>query len=193
MAVVAIWGPYVWSVKRGSINTFHNYARKTAYKTEPVEDGRNKPGTHRAAPELTSVTFSVLLARDLGISPEKQITILRDACEAGEPYALIIGNKPQSQNRFLLKSVSEKNAVFGPLAQMHVVLADLELEEYRIEMAKPDASTESSGGGGGGGGGTTEEKETEPAGNEDETPEEPVHVPPVYTGAGGGGNYNQER
>jgi len=174
MGVVASWGSYSWSVAPDTIKTFYDYTRKTAYKTEKVEDGKNKPGTTRVAPELTEIKFSVILSMDLGVNPSAELNALRDACEGGEPQTLLFGNVPASKHRFLLKNVSEKDAAWGPDGQMLAVSADLDFEEYVKEKAKPPASTETAGGGGGSSG--TKKKASAPP---------PPTPPKVFVGGGG--------
>ena len=187
MGVVANWGPYTWSVAGGVIKTFNEYTRKTAYKTEQVEDDRNKPGTARIAPELIRITFSTLLSRDLGTNAQAELQALRAACEAGEPSALIFGGVPASNNGFLLKSVGEKDAVWGPGGQMLQAVADLEFEEYVKEKARPPVVTESpSSAKTSSGSKAPSTKKLADERSNTTAAEDPRLVPPVYKGGGGG-------
>lgn len=156
MGTIGTWGYRDFSVSPTLLLTFTDYQRKTAYRTESVENGSAKPGTARIAPELETISFNLLLARSLGVAPQAEADEWRKACEAGEIHPLYIGGVRRGPNLFLVQSVTESKSVFGRDGDLLSCSLAITMQEHVREMERKSESYQSydSGGGSGGGGGS---------------------------------------
>lgn len=155
MGMVGSWGKRTFKVSRKEIRTFTDFRRTTAYKTESVENGQDKPGTARIAPELETLSFNVLLMRGLGVSPKAEAGAWQKACAEGAVYPLYIGGVKQGKHRFLVQSVTQSETTYDARGKLLSCRLAITLQEYVLEMERQQESYESySGGSGGSGGGS---------------------------------------
>ena len=64
------------------------------------------------------------------IKPEDQILKLRQMCETGAVFPLVIGGKPVSQNYWRLDSMSVGETYYRPTSVLHQAKVSVKLTEY---------------------------------------------------------------
>lgn len=160
MPRIGSWGARVFAVTNKKMLTFDNYTRKVSYRTEDVENGNQKPGTARIAPELMTQNMQIRVSRFLGVNVRKEVAAWEKACETGAVYKLILGKRAVGSHKHLVKSIQLSSAHFDKKGEMIDCTLDVAFQEYVQEMERAtsgagDAASDGGGSGGSGGGGAT--------------------------------------
>ena len=89
-----------------------------------------KPSSEFLGPGLRTVSFDIILSSMFNIKPEDQILKLRQMCETGAVFPLVIGGKPVSQNYWRLDSMSVGETYYRPTGVLHQAKVSVKLTEY---------------------------------------------------------------
>lgn len=156
MGTIGTWGSRSFVVSASKMVTFQDMQRKTAYRTESVDNEKNKPGTARISPELETISFTIQLLRSLGVNPQAEADAWRNECAAGNYHPLYIGGVKQGGHNYLIQSVTASECTYDKKGTLLSCKLAVAMQEYVKEMERQKESYESydSGGGGGGGGGS---------------------------------------
>lgn len=99
-----------------------------------------KPSSEYLGPGLRTISFDILLSAMHGISPETQIRTLRQMCETGAVFPLVIGGKPVTQNYWRLDSMSVSDTHYGPMGKLQQATVNVKLTEYDDSNYAEEAS-----------------------------------------------------
>lgn len=149
MPTIGSWGTRLFWADPDSICTFDNFNYKISYKTEQVENGDEKPGTARIAPDLSAVNLQIHASISLGVDVPAEIDAWKTACEQGLINALIVGSRAVGDHQYMIKSMQVANAIFDSHGEIIDCTIDLAFEEYVQEMERKSTSGSSDSGGGG--------------------------------------------
>ncbi len=101
-----------FEVTQDKIYTFDDYTRDISLNIEDQEVDGSKPSTYIKGITLEQVSFNVKLIQSNSIDVKTEIDDWKNICEDGVPYMLFIGDKPVSNNKFLLTSVSLTDNIY---------------------------------------------------------------------------------
>ena len=79
---------------------------------------------------LESMSFSMQLARYMGVDPDKEAERLREYRDNGTPLLFMLNNKVVGENKWLIESISEEVERFGRDGEILSMNVELSLSEY---------------------------------------------------------------
>jgi len=97
---------------------------------EEQEVEGQKPSTYIKGSQLNEVNFTIPLIAQASINIENEIDRWIKIKEAATPYMLLLANKPVSQNKFLLVSVSVQETVFNVTGDYQRANIQLQFKEF---------------------------------------------------------------
>lgn len=106
------FGSKTFEVSQDRIYTFDDYTRDISLNVEDQEVDGSKPSTYIKGINLEPVSFNVKLMQSNSINVEAEIEDWKNICENKVPYMLFMGDKPVSNNKFLLTGVSLTDNVY---------------------------------------------------------------------------------
>lgn len=133
MATVGTMGDVVFSVSSSRIRTFDDYKRVGSVKVSAHEIIGKKSVLEFTGLEPETITFSIQLRADRGVTVQKELTKLRNMRDAGKVFPLIIGGKPVSDNHWMITSLSEGVTFWTHRGGMISANVDVSLQEYVID------------------------------------------------------------
>lgn len=136
MATVGSMGKVVFNVSSRRIFTFDNYSRSTASKVASHEIMGSKPKLEVIGNESDEITFDILIRKQQNVNPQKKYEELRQMCESGKVFPLILGGKPVSNNHWLLTNVGKSVNFFGKRGEVISMSVSVTLKEYPIEAVQ---------------------------------------------------------
>ena len=79
---------------------------------------------------LENMSFSMQLARYMGVDPDKEAERLREYRDNGTPLLFMLNNKVVGENKWLIESISEEVERFGRDGEILLMNVELSLSEY---------------------------------------------------------------
>jgi hypothetical protein len=112
----------------------HEIIGQQQTSTSTVNVTKYKPRTEYIGPNLKKVSFSIILNGNFGVKPREEMQKWVNLAENGEAEVLVIGGKPLSENRWVVKSVSEAWDIIFSRGELFSGKIDVTLEEYITEV-----------------------------------------------------------
>lgn len=139
MATVGSLGGITFNVSSRRVLTFDNYFRQGNIKSAEHEIIAEKSNMEFTGLDPEEITFDIQLFSQLNVTPEKKLEVLRNMRDTGKVVSFILGNRPISQNKWMITGLSEKPSYWKQRGKMHVVTVSVALKEYRVDA---NAATE---------------------------------------------------
>ena len=139
MATVGSLGGITFNVSSRRVLTFDNYSRQGNIKSAEHEIIAEKSNMEFTGLDPEEITFDIQLFSQLNVTPEKNLEVLRNMRDTGKVVSFILGNRPVSQNKWMITGLSEKPSYWKQRGKMHVVTVSVALKEYRVDA---NAATE---------------------------------------------------
>lgn len=98
------------------------------WATHDVLEG--KPRSQYIAPKARQYSFDIRLSNRFGVPARKTLRRLQEMAENGEAHYFVMGFSPLSQNRFVIKDISEEWDTVAHLGILYECNVSLTLEEY---------------------------------------------------------------
>ena len=89
-----------------------------------------KPVSQFKGPGLGKISFKLQLRADHNVSPSSQLRILRQMCDSGAVFPLVIGGRPVSQNYWRLDALSQDENFYSPTGKLIQTNVSVSLTEY---------------------------------------------------------------
>ncbi|KPU42153.1 hypothetical protein OXPF_39320 [Oxobacter pfennigii] len=112
------------------IYTFGDYQYNSNFQTEKQDAQGVKPSTYNKGPDLDNMSFKIVLDAELGINPRREWEEWRQIMHQGIPYPFILGNKPLSENKFLLINIGKSNVRIDNYGNILYMELNLQFDEY---------------------------------------------------------------
>lgn len=135
MPTIATFGDLVFEVSSKKVNTFKNLSRTTEARYEKHAIKHQKPIIEFEGPEVDPVSFDMQLRAELGINPMKELEKWREYAKQGKRAKLIIGNKPFSNNAFVITKISENYKRVDNKGNILEIEASVEMLEYPVTLS----------------------------------------------------------
>lgn len=126
--MLATLGEVVFEASGELVRTFDDARHKTAARWSAHEVIGQKPIQEFGGPALRTLSLSIRLDASLGVDPEAEATVLRDATETGTVLPLLLGGVVCGD--WVCKEASEAWRDVTREGVIRVIILDLSLEEY---------------------------------------------------------------
>lgn len=148
---IATFGTKVFEASSNKIYTFDGFSKSTSLDVENQELENNKPSTYIKGYALDQIGPLTLMLDSRFVDVEAEIQDWNNICLSKIPQFFIMGGKLIGQNKFLLKSVNESEAIINNLGKKIKTKLELSFEEfvrygYKQDKATKGTQTASSGG-----------------------------------------------
>lgn len=143
MAIIATFGDLVFEVSQNKINTFDNLNRITEARYTKHAIKHQKPILEFDGPEADPITFDMILRVELGVNPVKELEKWRDYLKKGKRAVLIIGNRPFSNNAFVITKINENYKNIDNRGNVLSIEATVDMMEYPITIKTTKKTTKS--------------------------------------------------
>lgn len=132
MATVGSLGGIKFNTSMRRVLTFSEYQRsgQAKYATHEIIGQKSKFEYTGLDPE--EITIEIQLMAQLNSKPEKQLAALRKMRDDGEVISFFIGNKPVSQNKWIIKGMSEAVPHWGHKGKIVYATVQVTLAEYIV-------------------------------------------------------------
>lgn len=130
MANVGSLGGIRFNTSMRRVLTFDNYRRSGVAKYATHEIIGEKSRLEYTGLEPEEITIDIQLMSSLGSKPEEQLKKLRKMRDDGEVVSFIIGTKPVSQNKWIIKNLGEAVPHWGNRGKMLFATVQVTLTEY---------------------------------------------------------------
>lgn len=145
MATIGSYLDVVFEVSNRRINTFNNLTRSADARYEKHAVKHQKPLLEFEGPDVESVSIDVKLRVDFGINPLKELEKWKKAWRTGKRSIFLIGNKPLSNNAFVISKITENHKSYDGKGNVLAIDLNIELIEYPVIIkntkSKPAAKT----------------------------------------------------
>lgn len=128
--LIGYWGSFEFQVSSDKVYTFDSYGRKLSLDIEEQELTGKKPSTYIKGEGLEEISITVDLKADLGVDVESELDKLRTALYSRSPQTFAIGDKPLSQNKWLLTNVDESETKLDNQGNYLSAKVSLTFQEY---------------------------------------------------------------
>ena len=125
--VVGAFNTVIFEVSLFKVLTFRDLKRTTKHRYATHNILNHKPLLESLGPDISTISFEIIINRQLGINVAAELKKLRDACENGISDYLIIGN--EVLGKFVLETVEETTEIFGGSGQSLAVTAKVTFKE----------------------------------------------------------------
>lgn len=125
---VGSFGTVVFQVSEEQLALVSHVQHKAAARVEEHQVVGEKPRLEFIAPELEEISFSVFWHIAFGLNPLTEIKKLRELCNAGAAYHLILGG--HNFGKCLLLDMSDDWGHSGPKGAPLTARASLTFKEY---------------------------------------------------------------
>jgi hypothetical protein len=142
---IAIFGAKSFSVSSNKIYTFDGFKLSGDIQTESQDLDGKKPSTYIKGPGLENISFTILLDSRFGINVRQEIDEWRAIRDAAVQQNFILGGKPVSQNKWLLKNVSVDAKNIDANGNITKAALELSFEEFVRLGSKQVAKSDSPG------------------------------------------------
>lgn len=132
MANVGSLGGIKFNTSMRRVLTFSEYQRsgQAKYATHDIIGQKSRLEYTGLDPE--EITIEIQLMAQLKSRPEEQLAKLRKMRDDGEVISFIIGNKPVSQNKWIIKGLSEAVPHWGSRGKIAYATVQVTLTEYIV-------------------------------------------------------------
>lgn len=127
---IGYMGSVVFIVSSRYMLTPANVQQSASGRWQDHEIIYKKPSSEFLGPELQDMSFDIILASQYGINPKTEYEVLRNMCETGAVFPLIIGGRPVSHNYWTLRSVQLGETYYTPTGKLMWAKASVSLKEY---------------------------------------------------------------
>lgn len=127
---IATYQGKTFSVSSGKVYTLDGLEWSGSINSEAQDKLKSKSSTYIKGLGLETMSFDVQLRADLKIDVRKEIEAweaIRDKCS---PAYFVLGTKPLSKNKWLLKSVSISDTRIDNKGRVYAASLNLSFEEY---------------------------------------------------------------
>lgn len=145
MATIGSYLNVVFQVSDNRVNTFNNFTRTGDARYEKHAIKHQKPLLEFEGPDVESVTFDVKLSVNLGINPLAELEKWKKSWREGKRGIFLLGNKPVSNNAFVISKVTENHKTFDKKGNVLTIEISLDLLEYPITIKKNKAKATANG------------------------------------------------
>lgn len=123
-------GDVTFETSSQRIRTLFDMKRTGAVRLAQHERMNKKAITEFVGKGLESMSFSMQLARYMGVDPDKEAERLREYRDNGTPLLFMLNNKVVGENKWLIESISEEVERFGRDGEILSMNVELSLSEY---------------------------------------------------------------
>lgn len=144
MAIIGSYAGIIFEINDKKKLTFTQFTRSVSPRWDTHDVLQSKPLPEFQGPGLDDISFDIKLRADWGINPEEAMSKLREFATKGHTSAFIKGNKPISQNHWVIKKVTEEHRTIdnkGNVLSMDVSLSLLEYPKIELPNAKITVKT----------------------------------------------------
>lgn len=128
--MIGYFGDIVFEVSDEKIYTFNGFKLEASARFSAHEIIGAKPKTEFIAPNLKTISLTINLIGNYGITPMEEMQKWISLVEAGEADYLVIGWDVLGDDRWIVKSVSETwNTIFSE-GELFSGKIDVTFEEY---------------------------------------------------------------
>jgi phage protein U len=128
--LLGTFGDIVFEVSDERVKTFDGYNRQGQARYASHEVLGRKPILEYLGAALDQVSFSMKLNAGLGVNPVEELAKLRKMLNGGQAARLVIGGKPQGEDKWVLESLSETYDYLDNKGNVIVATVNLTLKEY---------------------------------------------------------------
>jgi phage baseplate assembly protein W len=126
---IASFSGKVFEVSSNKIYNFEGYTRSYSLDVEEQEQEGAKSSSYIKGESLETISFNILMdARFVDVDAE--ISSWIEICKSKKQDFFILGGKPVSSNKFLLKSISESDPVIDNNGKKLRVKLAIQLQEF---------------------------------------------------------------
>lgn len=133
-----------FEVSQNKIYTFDEYNNEIGLDVEDQSVDGDKPSTYIKGKKLENPTINIQIRQSKNVDVQTEVNDWKKICEDGVPYMLFIGDKPVSNNKYLLTGVSLSDAQIIFSGKMIKCLLKLTFKEYVRAGVKKEEGTSSS-------------------------------------------------
>ena len=123
-------GDVTFETSSQRIRTLFDMKRTGAVRLAQHERMNEKAITEFVGKGLENMSFSMQLARYMGVDPDKEAERLREYRDNGTPLLFMLNNKVVGENKWLIESISEEVERFGRDGEILLMNVELSLSEY---------------------------------------------------------------
>lgn len=141
---IAVFKNKTFQVSSNKIYTFDGLTWGGDIQSEVQEKLNSKPSTYIKGINLNNMSFEIPLKLSLGVNPKKEIEEWEAIRDSLQSSIFILGTKPLSGNKWLLKSVNVSNTVVDNRGILINATLKLEFEEFVRRGSAENSSSGSS-------------------------------------------------
>lgn len=127
---IAIFGKKTFQVSGKRIYTFNDFTLGSQLNTESQDVAGKKPSTYIKGADLNSMAFSIPLDASLNVNVRAEYENWEAIKDAGIAYPFILGGRPISRNKWLLKNVDLSDVQIDLKGNMLKAILKVQFEEY---------------------------------------------------------------
>lgn len=138
---IGYMGSLPFIVSSHYLRTPANYQTEAGSRWQDHDIIYHKPVSEFIGPKLRTITFDFILTASHNIAIKKDLATMKEMCENGTVFPLIIGMRPVSQNYWRLDSMSVSDTFFSSVgaliwAKVNVKLVEYDDSNYQEEKSK---------------------------------------------------------
>lgn len=134
----------IFEVSQNKIYTFDEDTNDMTVKTEEQEVDGDKPSTYIQGMGLETVSLNIKLKQSSSVDVDTEVDEWKAICSSMSPCYLWLGNKPVTNNRFLLTDINFSDKVYAYWGKLVQVTMKLTFKEYVRDGVKKEEGTSSS-------------------------------------------------
>lgn len=128
--MIGYFGDIVFEVSDEKIYTFNGFKLDASARYSAHEIIGKKPKTEFIAPNLKTISLTISLNGNYGVTPMAEMQKWLSLAEKGEADYLVIGWDVMGDDQWVVKSVSEAWEVFFSEGELFAGKIDVTFEEY---------------------------------------------------------------
>lgn len=136
--MIGCFSDIVFEVSDEKIYTFGNFKLNASARYNSHEIIGEKPVTEYVGPNLKSISLTINLNGNYGVSPIDEMYKWIDLAETGEADYLVIGRDVMGDDKWVVKSVSETWDTFFNEGELFAGKIDVTFEEYIQEWKRDE-------------------------------------------------------
>ncbi|MFF2794987.1 phage tail protein [Lysinibacillus xylanilyticus] len=142
MGTIATFGDLVFTVSAQQVKTFDELSRTMEARYTKHEIKHQKPILEFEGLDIDPITFDIQLRAALGVNPIKEIEKWHEYIRKGKRAILMIGNRPFSNNAFVVNRITEKYPDIDNKGRMLAIDATIEMLEYPTTIQSSKKTTQ---------------------------------------------------
>lgn len=128
--MIGFFGSAVFSVSDSHIYTLRDVSRTVAPRLGTHDLINRKPATEFVGEGLESLSFTISLHVNMGLSVRGELERWARMAEIGEVNYLVLDGRPVGSNRWVISSVSQAYGVIASGGGLVSAQLDVSLQEY---------------------------------------------------------------